>query len=135
MNTCLPGTTLAAEVCGNGTDDDCDLLVDDRDPECMSGCARREDCTSPADDDCDGAVNEEDYYDCIDSGWGCWPGTGFVAVQCNWWCVPHCFDGWQDGNEGDVDCGGACDAKCASGQHCWSPFDCASGVCLNDVCA
>jgi hypothetical protein len=49
-------------------------------------------------------------------------------------CVPHCFDGWRNGDEGDVDCGGSCAAKCTAGQHCYGFWDCASGVCVNSVC-
>jgi hypothetical protein len=132
MDTCLPGTTQPAEICGNGADDDCDLLVDGRDPECMTGCSAVEDCNSPADDDCDGLVNGDDW-DCVDAGWGCW-GGGFVAASCNTWCVASCFDGVRDGDEGAVDCGGSCEAKCGPGASCWTDWDCASGACVGDVC-
>jgi hypothetical protein len=50
------------------------------------------------------------------------------------YCVPHCFDGEWNGDEGDVDCGGSCAARCAAGQHCWSHSDCASQYCYYDVC-
>jgi hypothetical protein len=49
-------------------------------------------------------------------------------------CVPHCFDGQQNGDEGDVDCGGSCAAQCTAGQHCFGFWDCASGVCVNGAC-
>lgn len=39
-----------------------------------------------------------------------------------------CTDGVRNGNEGDVDCGGAC-AACAVGQTCTSGEQCAEGVC------
>jgi len=68
---------------------------------------------------------------CIECGDGCPIGSICNGGGC---CVPHCFDGGWDGDEGDTDCGGACLAKCQSGQHCWSSFDCASYSCVNDVC-
>jgi len=68
---------------------------------------------------------------CIECGDGCPIGSICNGGGC---CVPHCFDGSWDGEEGDTDCGGACLAKCQSGQHCWVGYDCASGSCVNDVC-
>ena len=50
------------------------------------------------------------------------------------YCVPHCFDGERNGDEGGVDCGGSCAAKCLAGSHCWLNYDCASGICYYDVC-
>jgi len=101
-----PVVTCSAEVCDNGVDDDCDGLVDDQDPECFTGCI------------------ECSFYQCP---------PGFVCGfdSC---CVPHCGNGFQDGTEGDVDCGGDCAAKCQNGQHCWTNSDCASGVCYYDRC-
>jgi fibronectin type III domain protein len=96
---CVP--TGTEEICENGTDDDCDGLID-RDAECATclwdGCAH---------------------------GYICDP-EGF--------CVSHCSDGWQNGDEGDVDCGGSCSAKCQSGQSCHGNFDCASNFCVNLIC-
>src|SRR6266446_2520312 len=46
-------------------------------------------------------------------------------------CYFFCGDGYWNGDEGDVDCGGSCSTKCKSGQHCWSQTDCASGICVN----
>ncbi len=44
-----------------------------------------------------------------------------------------CLDGVRNGDEGDVDCGGSCPTKCATGQLCGynqrGDADCASGVC------
>ncbi|HLL52587.1 MAG TPA: kelch repeat-containing protein [Myxococcaceae bacterium] len=39
-----------------------------------------------------------------------------------------CTDGVKNGNESDVDCGGACQ-QCAFGKTCAAAADCASGVC------
>src|SRR3989454_525362 len=68
---------------------------------------------------------------CIECGDGCPIGAICNGGGC---CVPHCFDGSWGGEEGGTDCGGACLAKCQSGQHCWVGYDCASGSCVNDVC-
>ena len=40
-----------------------------------------------------------------------------------------CSDGKSNGDETDVDCGGGCATKCASGKGCLVGADCASGVC------
>src|SRR5439155_23116 len=49
-------------------------------------------------------------------------------------CVTFCGDGYWNGDEGDVDCGGSCTPRCQSGQHCWVQSDCASGICVGGVC-
>ena len=45
-----------------------------------------------------------------------------------------CSDGFRDGDEADVDCGGACPA-CADGKLCKLPAGCTSGVCAMGTCA
>jgi Tol biopolymer transport system component len=49
-------------------------------------------------------------------------------------CITFCGDGYWNGDEGDVDCGGSCTPRCQSGQHCWVQSDCASGICVGGVC-
>ena len=53
--------------------------------------------------------------------------------------APTCTDGAQNGNETDVDCGGAtCDGQgktCGIGKGCEVNADCGSGNCQNKVCA
>jgi hypothetical protein len=44
---------------------------------------------------------------------------------------PSCSDGIRNGQESDVDCGGACAKKCAIGKACIAALDCTSG----SVCA
>lgn len=46
-----------------------------------------------------------------------------------------CANGTRDGNESDVDCGGACAAKCENGKQCRSAADCLNEICDNGVCA
>ena len=96
--------TSATEICGNGLDDDCNGLIDAADPAC-GGCL---------------SCNE-----------GCpW---GFLCNEGGC-CVSQCTDGRWDGDEGDLDCGGACGATCQTGQHCWGNWDCVSGSCVSNVC-
>ena len=106
--TCVP--TSPTEVCGNGLDDDCNGLIDAADPACANSSCPHGDCMVD--------VCGQEYV--CDGVTGC--------------CVPHCGDGAWNGDEGDVDCGGSCGAKCTAGQHCWSNFDCASGSCVGDIC-
>lgn len=42
--------------------------------------------------------------------------------------APTCTDGFKNGNESDVDCGGSC-PKCSPGKLCTSPLDCTQNVC------
>jgi hypothetical protein len=54
-------------------------------------------------------------------------GSGQLMCQ-----PPSCFDGVQNGDETDVDCGGSCGATCKFAnpqQKCKVPGDCVSGVC------
>jgi hypothetical protein len=47
---------------------------------------------------------------------------------------PSCTDGMKNGNETDVDCGGSCAQKCATGQMCLAGADCVNGVCSGGTC-
>jgi hypothetical protein len=49
-------------------------------------------------------------------------------------CVPHCGNGVKDGDESDVDCGGATCGKCALDKGCAGQSDCAAGTCDSNVC-
>jgi hypothetical protein len=46
-----------------------------------------------------------------------------------------CADGVKDGDETDVDCGGAACGRCAPGRACAAGSDCEGGACLAGVCA
>lgn len=47
--------------------------------------------------------------------------------------APTCSDGIKNGSETGVDCGGTCQ-RCATGQGCTSPNDCASAFCSGGSC-
>lgn len=50
-------------------------------------------------------------------------------------CTPaSCTDTVHNGSETDIDCGGTCATKCASGKACSVTADCATGVCFGSVC-
>ncbi|HVV86166.1 MAG TPA: DUF4215 domain-containing protein [Kofleriaceae bacterium] len=62
------------------------------------------------------------------------PGTACATGVCDadGACVaPSCTDGFPDGDETDVDCGGSCAPAhvCDDGDACQHGTDCASGVC------
>ena len=48
--------------------------------------------------------------------------------------VGSCEDGKKNGDETDVDCGGAC-KKCGESRGCKAPADCTSGSCISGGCA
>lgn len=61
-------------------------------------------------------------------------GMGEQCVQQQ--CVPaQCVNGVQDGDETDVDCGGAVCAPCDDGQGCQNDVDCVSAFCDDGTCA
>jgi hypothetical protein len=91
--------------CFDGMDDDMDGLHDTQDPDCPLTCLWGEPC----------------------------PG-GYVCNP-NGFCETHCGNGFKDGDEGDVDCGGSCAARCMAGRTCWVSSDCASGICVSSICA
>jgi hypothetical protein len=61
------------------------------------------------------------------SGSGGAPGSGGTGTG-------PCFNGVQDQDETDVDCGGVCGPSCAGGKVCSVPNDCFYGICTNNVC-
>ena len=47
---------------------------------------------------------------------------------------PSCGDAQKNGDETDVDCGGACPSGCGAGQGCASDTDCTGGACSASLC-
>ena len=60
-----------------------------------------------------------------------------LAMSCDGSCAPAatCNDRASNGDETDMDCGGAVCPKCALGQGCASIADCATGRCEAGRCA
>jgi len=62
-------------------------------------------------------------------------GSTFCSATAKLCVDDHCSDQARSADESDVDCGGSCAAKCASGKACAGSLDCASGfVCAGLVC-
>jgi hypothetical protein len=58
--------------------------------------------------------------------------SGFCNPTSHVCAEVGCGDGFKNGSETDVDCGGSCDtsgATCKAGQKCNVPADCKDGVC------
>jgi hypothetical protein len=61
-------------------------------------------------------------------------GLLLLASACTVRVTNSCADGIRDGNESDVDCGGSC-TPCGVGRVCIGPADCATQLCVNNLCA
>ena len=96
---CNTSAPPLVEVCGNGLDDDLNLVADCYDPACYGACG--ESCTNGLDDDGDGLA------DCDDG-------------DCDGQCVEVCDNGRDDDGDAlfdcaDPDCNGACPEVCTNG--------------------
>ena len=110
-NTCIDAPAACTDGQKNGAETDVDCGGPDC-PACADGkaCADNDDCQSG-------------YCDLAN--------TGTCGVP-----APACDDGTKNGDESDVDCGGACPG-CMVGQACGKDADCASGNCdvgASNVC-
>ena len=101
---CLPAQCGDLVKNGDETDVDCGGV-------CGATCATGEGCAT------DG--------DCIDHA--CDPMTGKCAA-------PTCDDGLENGDETDVDCGGACGPSCGPGESCKVDLDCKGELCSGSFC-
>ncbi len=84
-------------------------------------------CTRDA---CEGGVL---VHEPITPGTACATGSCDASGAC---ATPTCSDGFHNGDETDVDCGGACAPArtCAAGLDCERGADCTSNVCTGMVC-
>jgi Thrombospondin C-terminal region len=119
---CIDGTDCQSGACADGTCDD---------SSCVDGVHNGEetdvDCGGPDCDPCD------DGEDCLED-------SDCSSQQCdpqNDTCLaPSCTDGIINGDETDLDCGGACGATCDPGEACIVGMDCLSFGCAagTNVC-
>jgi cysteine-rich repeat protein len=151
---CVPGCKLAE--CGDGflgpgesCDDGNDMDNDDCSNSCGPvGCGNG---TVDGSEDCDDG-NKIDSDACLSSCQAAKCGDGFIQIDveqcddgnavdddfCSNSCTlggmgPGCADGQKNGDETDIDCGGAC-SPCGDGKSCAGNEDCASGQCSGGVC-
>jgi hypothetical protein len=143
--SCMDQTQNADETdidCGGSCPDDCDDGEGcENDDDCISGACDegKNICSSRA---CDDNVHngDETDVDCggscpndCDDGLGCIDGDDCISQVCDpltLTCTPPaCDDGVQNGDETDLDCGGACGATCETGEDCQSGLDCIDDVC------
>ncbi|MCB9592749.1 MAG: hypothetical protein H6719_08450 [Sandaracinaceae bacterium] len=151
-STCGPS---AMADCSNGTMDgdetdvdcggSCDGCADGRmcatGSDCSSGSCDASTSTCAAATCTDGARNgAETDVDCgggtcptCADGAGCATGSDCTGGSCDassMTCAAvSCTDGARNGDETDVDCGGATCGACADGAGCAAETDCTSGVC------
>ena len=52
-----------------------------------------------------------------------------VSNRCH-----NCADGFANGDESDIDCGGIKCPKCTQGQGCVNSEDCTTGFCADNIC-
>jgi len=85
------------------------------------------DCGGPNCPDCANGFMCEANSDCT-SGF-CLP--DMMMSMC---ATPTCMDGFQNGSETGLDCGGSLCPACPVGQGCSADTDCTSGMCYGNVC-
>jgi hypothetical protein len=145
---CTPPTCTDGELNGDETDVDCggpdcdpcengEMCTDG--PDCQSGTCDDGTCVGPS---CrDGELNgDETDVDCggpdcepCDVGEDCLVNNDCNSQVCdpkiNTCLAPSCTDGVVNGDETDLDCGGACGATCDPGEGCVVGMDCLSFGC------
>jgi hypothetical protein len=109
---CHPGSYLCtAPACPDGFKNGGETDLDCGGSGCPS-CVNGQICLLPS--DCEQAFCHPDTYLCT---------------------APDCADGYPNGDETGLDCGGpTCAARCPDGQGCAAPGDCAGGVCTGGIC-
>ncbi|NUO53140.1 MAG: hypothetical protein HOV80_30190 [Polyangiaceae bacterium] len=155
-HVCMPASCMDGVMNGDETDEDCggevctkcaDTLMCIINDDCQSDFCHPTNlvCTAPAcpdgfqngtetDLDCGGPS----CPDCAD-GDGCVVdgdcSSGFCNTTTDLCAQPSCMDGFSNGDETGVDCGGPTCGDCINGQACSVDGDCQSGACINSVCS
>ena len=158
---CIPGTPTFNASCYDGKKNSPETDVDCGGGSCPQ-CADGKTCLTDADcksyycknnicsvTSCSDGIRNGLESD-VDCGGGSCPGCG-IDKNCNadpdclasLFCHPStkkcslssCDDGYKNGDETDVDCGGGCTLKCKSAQGCISDSDCEQGwSCIAGIC-
>lgn len=113
------------------------------DGDCASGFCSAGKCAQH----CADTKKDADETDVDCGGKGCAPcaqskaclantdcASGLFCSSLTMTCMPStCTSAKKDGDETDVDCGGSCPAKCATGKVCKTAVDCASEICSTSL--
>ncbi|MCA9622112.1 MAG: hypothetical protein KC731_23975, partial [Myxococcales bacterium] len=99
--------------------------------DCLSGLCVDGVC---CDDLCNGTCEACGSGTCTPHLSGTDPEAECGADVCGVGGACRCNDGVLNGSESDIDCGGSTCAACAAGMSCNGDADCASDVCLGNVC-
>ena len=108
---------------------------------CTGGACRRDFCS-------DGVFGQDETStdcggpDCLPCGVqkSCVANTDCLSGLCSGGSAPRCVadecrDFRLNGDETDVDCGGSCSRRCATGQNCSDASDCLSAICsVGNIC-
>lgn len=153
---CMPASCMDGVLNGTETDEDCgggicakcaDTLMCIIDDDCQSDFCHPTNlvCTAPACPDGfqNGAETDLDCGgpscpDCA-NGDGCLVNadcsSGFCNTTTDVCAQPSCSDGFSNGDETGIDCGGPTCGDCSDGQACTIDGDCQSGACIGSVCS
>ena len=97
-------------------------------PEVLTRCGGEVVETCRGDED--GCASWSRTEDCAAAGVPC------IEDETGGFCLePGCTDGFANGDETDVDCGGPTCEPCADGLICVEDSDCLSVVCVDAICA
>jgi Thrombospondin C-terminal region len=114
------------ELCNEGADCQSGMCADGTcvGPSCRDGVLNGDetdvDCGGPDCDPCDDGETCEMDSDCS---------SQICNTKTNTCIAPSCTDGIINGDETDLDCGGACGATCDPGEGCIVGMDCLSFGC------
>src|SRR6185503_11483213 len=99
---------------------------------CATKCANGKACGAGV--DCQSSVCTGNV--CVAATKGCLGPLDCQSGVCmaNVCQAPSCTDVIKNGTETDVDCGGLCATKCATGKACVAGGDCQSNSCMAGVC-
>jgi hypothetical protein len=132
--TCPLGSTIEAiefvsygnpsGACGTFAAGSCDASPQEREIA-SAACYGQSSCTIP--------VSQAEF-----GSPACSSSSSYLDIQAECGCPPilaQCANGYEDGSETDVDCGGGSCQRCGNGKKCVLNSDCVSNSCSGGTCA